>query len=103
MTLSALLLMVFLLSAVSSLGVAERLTHFNVRSRHPERSRHWSASGIPRSGGIAVFLAAPIAILLATLALARVSGSGLRLPDLSGSLIVASAILFTIGLLDDLR
>ena len=103
MTPSAILLVVFVLSAASSLLVARRLTRVNVRGRHPERSRHWSASGIPRIGGIAVFLSAPAAILLGALATSQVTGSLPRLPELAGSLIIASAILFVIGLLDDLR
>ena len=67
MTLPVLLLVVFVVSAMTSLVVASRLTRVNVKGRHPERSRHWSASGIPRIGGIAVFAAAPIAILAAAL------------------------------------
>src|SRR5437868_4891756 len=103
MTPSAILLVVFVLSAASSLLVARRLTRVNVRGRHPERSRHWSASGIPRIGGIAVFLSAPGAILIGALATSQFAGSLPRLPELAGSLIIASAILFVIGLLDDLR
>jgi UDP-GlcNAc:undecaprenyl-phosphate GlcNAc-1-phosphate transferase len=103
MTLSAILLAVFAVSLTTSLTTARRLTHINVKGRHPERSRHWSGSGIPRIGGVAVFLAAPIAILFTTLVGSRVFGGDLRLPELAGSLIIASAILFTIGLLDDLR
>lgn len=103
MTLSAILLFVFVVSVMTSLGLAERLTHVNVKGRHPERSRHWSASGIPRIGGIAVFAAAPIAILLAALTRAGVSNAFPELPELSGSLIIAGSILFVIGLLDDLR
>jgi UDP-GlcNAc:undecaprenyl-phosphate/decaprenyl-phosphate GlcNAc-1-phosphate transferase len=103
MTLPALLLVVFVVSAMTSLVVAGRLTRVNVKGRHPEHSRHWSASGIPRIGGIAVFASAPIAILAAALTAARLTGAIPQLPDLAGSLIIASAILFFIGLLDDLR
>jgi UDP-GlcNAc:undecaprenyl-phosphate GlcNAc-1-phosphate transferase len=101
-TLPVVLLVVFVSSAIASLAVAERLTHINVKGRHPERSRHWSASGIPRLGGIAVFASAPIAIIIASVARARVSGVP-QLPELAGSLILGSAILFVVGLLDDLR
>jgi UDP-GlcNAc:undecaprenyl-phosphate GlcNAc-1-phosphate transferase len=103
MSLSAILLAVFIVSLTTSLVAARFLSRVNVKGRHPERSRHWSESGIPRIGGVAVFIAAPIAIVFTTLAAARVFGGALRLPELAGSLIVGSAILFTIGLLDDLR
>src|SRR5437867_7508439 len=98
MTPSAILLIVFSLSAATSLIVAKRLTHANVRGRHPERSRHWSSSGIPRIGGIAVFLAAPLAIMLGTLASAQFSRTFPHPPELAGSLIISSAILFVLGL-----
>ena len=103
MTLPVLLLVVFVVSLMTSLVVAGRLTRVNVKDRHPERSRHWSDSGIPRIGGIAVFASAPIAILAAALIVAGIRGAIPQLPDLAGSLIIASAILFFIGLLDDLR
>src|SRR5437868_11535502 len=103
MTLSVLLLVVFAVSVATSAVIAERLTHVNVRGRHPERSRHWSASGIPRIGGIAVFSAAAIGILLPATVAAWVSGGLPELPDLAGSLVVSGAILFLIGLFDDLR
>src|SRR3954469_15195877 len=103
MTLPVLLVVVFAISITTSTLVAGRLTRVNVRGRHPERSRHWSASGIPRIGGVAVFAAAPVAIILATIAGSEVFGGGIRFPDLAGALIISSAILFTIGLLDDLR
>jgi UDP-GlcNAc:undecaprenyl-phosphate GlcNAc-1-phosphate transferase len=102
MTLSALLLVVFAVSIMTSLVVAERLTHVNVKGRHPERSRHWSASGIPRIGGIAVFAATPVAILSAALVAVWMKGI-IPFPALAGSLIISSAILFFVGLLDDLR
>src|ERR1700694_1499944 len=103
MTQPALLFVVFVVSGMTSLLVAGRLTRVNVKGRHPERSRHWSASGIPRIGGIAVFAAAPIAILIVALAAAEIQGALPQLPELAGSLIISSAILFFVGLLDDLR
>ena len=103
MTLPALLLVVFVVSVMTSLVVAGRLTRVSVKGRHPERSRHWSASGIPRIGGIAVFASAPIAILAAALVAAEIRGAIPQLPELAGSLVIASAILFCIGLLDDIR
>src|SRR5690349_10659400 len=103
MALSAVLLIVFLASMLASLITAERLTHVNVRGRHPERSRHWSASGIPRIGGIAVFFSAPLAIAVVGLFVRAVTGVPTRLPELAVGLIIAAAILFVIGLLDDLR
>lgn len=97
------LMVVFLVSLAASAVLAERLTHVDVRGRHPERSRHWSASGIPRIGGIAVFGAAPIAICLVGVASGALSGSLPQLPELAGALILAGTILFLIGLFDDLR
>ena len=99
----AVLLVVFVAAGLTSLITAERLTHVDVRGRHPERSRHWSASGIPRIGGIAVFVSAPLAIVAAALMVRAVVGSTPTLPELAGSLTVAAAILFVTGLLDDLR
>lgn len=103
MTHPVILLLVFAASLAASALLAKRLTRVNVKGRHPERSRHWSASGIPRIGGIAVFGAAPVAILLVAIIPASIKGAILQLPELAGPLILASAILFTIGLLDDLR
>jgi UDP-GlcNAc:undecaprenyl-phosphate GlcNAc-1-phosphate transferase len=103
MTLPAVLLVVFAVALATSLILGKRLTYVSVKARRPERSRHWSASGIPRIGGIAVFGAAPVAILLAAVAAATLNGSIPQLPELSGSLILAGAILFVIGLMDDLR
>src|SRR6266566_3945903 len=102
MTLPVLLLVVFVVSVGTSALLAERLTHVNVRGRHPERSRHWSASGIPRIGGIAVFAATPVAILSAAFVAVWMKGV-IPFPALAGSLIISSAILFFVGLLDDLR
>src|SRR3982751_2285472 len=103
MSLFVLLLVVFAASFVTSVVLAERLTHVNVKGRHPERSRHWSASGIPRIGGIAVFIAAPIGIVLPAIATGWMAGALPGLPELAGSLIISGAILFFVGLLDDLR
>src|SRR5947209_17701393 len=100
MALPAVMLVVFVASTVISLIAAERLTHVNVKGRHPERSRHWSASGIPRIGGIAVFLAAPLAIALAAYGMRQVSGVAPHLPELADGLIIGAAILFLTGLLD---
>ena len=104
MTSPVLLLIVFAVSVAISAVLAERLTHVNVRGRHPERSRHWSASGIPRIGGIAVFAAAPIGILLPGIAASRMVGMVQPpLPELAVSLVISGTILFLIGLFDDLR
>src|SRR6185369_4287916 len=103
MTIPAALVVVFLTAALISLLTSKRLTRVDVKGRHPERSRHWSASGIPRIGGIAVFISAPLAIVAAGLVGWAATGTPPYLPDLAGSLIIGAAILFTIGLLDDLR
>jgi UDP-GlcNAc:undecaprenyl-phosphate GlcNAc-1-phosphate transferase len=79
MSLTVVLLVVFLVAIMTSLAVAGRLTRVIVKTRPPEHSRQWSASRIPRIGGIAIFAAIPIAIL------------------------AAASILFIVGLLDDIR
>jgi UDP-GlcNAc:undecaprenyl-phosphate GlcNAc-1-phosphate transferase len=95
--------MVFLVAVMTSLAVAARLTRVIVKTRPPEHSRQWSASRIPRIGGIAIFAAIPIAILAAASFIAALSGAIPQLPELAGALIIASAILFIVGLLDDIR
>jgi UDP-GlcNAc:undecaprenyl-phosphate GlcNAc-1-phosphate transferase len=99
----ALLSVAFLVAVATSLLVARRLTHVVVRPRLPERSRQWSASRVPRIGGIAIFAALTIAVVGATVTLGAVTGVFPRLPELAAALIVASAILFMVGLLDDIR
>src|SRR5437764_5556818 len=99
----ALLSVAFLVAVATSLLVARRLTHVVVRPRLPERSRQWSASRVPRIGGVAIFAALTVAILGAAVMDAALTGAVPRLPELAGSLVIASAILFTVGFLDDIR
>lgn len=103
MSFPALLLIVFIVALTTSLVVAGRLTRVVVRPRLPERSRQWSASRIPRIGGIAIFAAIPIAIVAAGAANSALSGVMPQLPELAEALVVSSAILFVVGLLDDIR
>lgn len=103
MSLAAILLIVFVVSVMTSLAVAGRLTHVVVKPRLPERSRQWSASRIPRIGGVAIFAALPIAIVAAAAANAATTGAIPQLPEQAEALIFASAILFVVGLLDDIR
>lgn len=103
MAFPAILLVVFLVSVLTSLAVAARLTTITVSGRLPERSRQLSASGIPRIGGVAVFAALAIAILAAAAAKALLSGAIAGLPDLADAVILSAAILFAVGLLDDVR
>ena len=103
MSVPALLLIVFIIAAATSLLVAGRLVHVSVRPRLPERSRQWSASRIPRIGGVAIFAAIPVAIVAAGAASAALTGAVPQLPELAEALIVAGAILFVVGLLDDIR
>jgi UDP-GlcNAc:undecaprenyl-phosphate GlcNAc-1-phosphate transferase len=103
MSLPAVLLIVFVAAVMTSLAVARRLTQVVVRPRLPERSRQWSASRIPRIGGVAIFAALPIGIVAAAVANAALTGMIPQLPELAEALIIASAILFVVGLLDDIR
>lgn len=103
MSLPAILFVVFAVSVMTSLAVAGRLTRVVVKPRLPERSRQWSASRIPRIGGVAIFAALPVAIVAAAVANAATTGAIPQLPDQAEALIVASAILFVVGLLDDIR
>ena len=103
MSLPAILLVVFLVSVLTSLAIASRLTHVLVRGRAPEQSRVCSDPHIPRVGGVAVFAAIPIAILAAASVRGAFVGSMPELPELAGALIVSAAILFSVGLADDIR
>jgi UDP-GlcNAc:undecaprenyl-phosphate GlcNAc-1-phosphate transferase len=103
MSLAAVLPIVFIVAVTTSLTVASRLTHVVVKPRLPERSRQWSASRVPRIGGVAIFAALTVAILAASAVNTAFSGTMPELPELAEALIVASAILFVIGLLDDIR
>src|SRR6202162_532495 len=103
MPLPAILLVVFVVSVMTSLAVAGRLTHVVVKPRLPKRSRQWSASRIPRIGGIAIFAALPVAIIAAAFVNAALTGAIPQLPEQAAALIVACAILFAVGLLDDIR
>lgn len=103
MSLAALLLIVFVVAVTTSLAVAGRLIHVVVKPRLPERSRQWSGSRIPRIGGVAIFAALLVAIVAGASADAALTGAIPQLPELAEALIVASAILFVVGLLDDIR
>jgi UDP-GlcNAc:undecaprenyl-phosphate GlcNAc-1-phosphate transferase len=103
MSLPAILLLVFLVSVTISLGVAARLTRVVVRSRAPEIARQWSTSAIPRVGGIAVFAAIPIAVLVAVAARAILIGAVPEFPERAGALLISCAILFSVGLIDDIK
>lgn len=102
----AILLAVFLVSVLTSLAVAGRLTTVTVGGRRPERSRQWNSSRTPRIGGVAVFTALAIGILAAVAVKASFSGTIGDLPALpqfADSVILSAAILFLVGLLDDVR
>ena len=103
MSLLVLLSVAFAVAAATSLLVARRLTRVVVRARLPERSRQWSASRVPRIGGVAIFAALTIAVLGAAVAKAALTGTLPALPEQAQALIIASAILFVVGLLDDVR
>ena len=97
------LLIVFVVALMTSLAVAAKLTRVIVRPRLPERSRQWSASRIPRIGGVAIFAATTVAVLAAASANAMLTGAMPELPELAEALVVASSILFIVGLVDDIR
>src|ERR1041385_431892 len=97
-----ILLVVFAVSVLASLAAAARLTRVKIKTRTPEHHRPWSDSRVPRLGGVAVFIATPVAFLVAPVIRTWV-GSGPTLPERAGALIAAAAVLFAVGLLDDLR
>ena len=102
MSLPVILTTVFAVSVLTSLAVAARLTRVVLNGRAPERTRQWSHSDTPRIGGVAVFLATIASLTI--LALARLAyGSGTKIPDQAGALVASAAILFIVGLLDDVR
>ena len=102
MALPPVLLVVFIVSVLTSLAVAGRLTAITVNGRPAEGSRQWSASATPRIGGVAVFIALALALLAA--AIVKMTGSSpAGLPDLAGAIVISATILFAVGLLDDIR
>lgn len=102
MSLPAILTTVFAVSLVISLVAAARLSRVVLSGRAPEHSRHWSKSDTPRIGGVAVFLSTPIALI--ALVIGRVAAIGsTKVPEQAGALVASAAILFTVGLLDDIR
>jgi len=103
MTFSVLLVLIFVVAAATSLLVAGRLIHVAVKPRIPERSREWSASRTPRIGGVAIFAALPVGIVATAFIDAVLTGAIPKLPELAGALVLASAILFMVGLFDDIR
>lgn len=103
MTLPVTLLVVFLVALVTSLAVASRLTRVVVKGRARELSREWTDRETPRLGGVAVFAALPVSVLAGVAARGIALGKVPELPDLAGTLILAAAILFVVGLRDDIR
>jgi len=69
---------------------------------YPDGARRKHARPIPRLGGIAIF-AGVLSALAAAAALRAATGSAATLPPLTTALVAASAILFLVGLADDLR
>src|SRR3954465_4973706 len=103
MPLAGVLLIVFVVAVTTSLAVARRLTTVVVKPRLPERSRQWSASRVPRIGGVAIFAALMVAMLASAAAGSALTGAWPELPELAEALVIAGAILFMVGLLDDIR
>lgn len=95
--------MVFLVAVLTSLGVAARLTRVSFTGRTPELTRNWSASSTPRIGGVAVFLALPIAVLAAVSLKGLLVGGSPELPERASGLVLSALILFSVGLVDDIR
>src|SRR5690349_6087925 len=75
-------------------------------SRHwldrPDGVRRGHAQPVPRLGGVAIFAGVLLAFGAAPL-LARLSSIVPAVPHLTSGLLLASALLFVIGLWDDLR
>src|SRR4051812_25389540 len=103
MTLPVTLLIVFLVALLTSLGVAARLTRVVVKGRARELSRDWTDCETPRLGGVAVFAAMPVAVLAGVAARGIALGKVPELPELAGTLILSTAVLFIVGLRDDVR
>jgi UDP-GlcNAc:undecaprenyl-phosphate/decaprenyl-phosphate GlcNAc-1-phosphate transferase len=79
------------------LAVQRRLFDF------PDRDRHGHPLPVPRLGGVAVFMGLAVALLLAKLVDGLAYGRAPALTDLTLALAVGSAILFALGLYDDVR
>jgi UDP-GlcNAc:undecaprenyl-phosphate GlcNAc-1-phosphate transferase len=100
---SQILLAVFLLALFTSTAAVKRLSRLTMQNRRGDEPRNAGRRGIPRVGGAAVVLAVVVAIGAALILAALIGHSIPKLPELVGALAAGSAILFVVGLLDDIR
>lgn len=99
---STLLAAFFTCFAVSLL-VNQWLVARGVRSVRREAPRQAQTAHIPRTGGVGVFVGLMAGMLVAAVAFAAIAGTLPAPPEFAASLIIASSLLFAIGLLDDIR
>jgi UDP-GlcNAc:undecaprenyl-phosphate/decaprenyl-phosphate GlcNAc-1-phosphate transferase len=96
---------VFAIAYLTTQGVVPLMTRIALRRKlldHPG-SRHRHASAVPRLGGVAIFAGLLAAFLASAISTTQVGGSTPAMPPLAPALALACAILFLVGLLDDIR
>jgi UDP-GlcNAc:undecaprenyl-phosphate GlcNAc-1-phosphate transferase len=97
------LLAAFFTCLAISLLVNQWLVTNGVRGARREAPRQAQTAHIPRTGGVGVFLGFIAGMAAAAGAFAAIAGTLPAPPEFAGSLIIASSILFAIGLFDDIR
>ncbi len=100
---SILTLIVAALAAALTVPTLRSLAIHRKLLDYPDGDRHHHAEPVPRLGGVAVFAGVTVALLLASLLIPGALEATSWLSPMNRALVAASAILFLIGLLDDLQ
>ncbi|HKO11608.1 MAG TPA: MraY family glycosyltransferase [Acidobacteriaceae bacterium] len=101
----AVLAVPFIVAFLTSLLIVPLVRRFALSNHlldQPDELRHRHARPVPRLGGVAIFAGLVLAFALAPAA-GMLTRFAPALPHLTFALVLSSAILFGIGLLDDLR
>jgi UDP-GlcNAc:undecaprenyl-phosphate GlcNAc-1-phosphate transferase len=103
MTLKAVLALIFVISVITSLAIAGWLSGVPAKVRPAEKLTGRPREPIPRLGGVAVCFALPLALVATLYLTAFAAGAIPAFPTMIAQLMAACAILFVVGLVDDLR
>ncbi len=106
MSIVVVVVVAFLVAYVTSSAAVPPITRLAVTRKlldFPDGHRHGHARPVPRLGGVAVFAGLVVAVAGAPLVSLILPGSAPTLTPLAGAFVLASLILFAIGLADDLR
>ncbi|HKO18492.1 MAG TPA: MraY family glycosyltransferase [Acidobacteriaceae bacterium] len=101
----AVLAVPFVIAYLSSLLIVPLVRRFALSNHlldQPDHLRHRHAAPVPRLGGVAIFVGLLLAFAVAPV-VGLLTPMAPAIPHLTAALILASAILFGIGLLDDLH